>query len=86
VLAKTEIWFEQKDKKGKIKQVNLRDRLHTLILLQTTQEVVLNYIGICSNLGMLRPEHVAFMLESISGQSIQLQKIHRDRLILADGV
>jgi radical SAM-linked protein len=85
VLAKTEIWFEQKDKKGKIKQVNLRDRLHTLTLLQTTPEVVLNYIGICSNSGMLRPEHVAFMMESVSGQSIQLQKIHRDRLILGDG-
>jgi radical SAM family uncharacterized protein/radical SAM-linked protein len=85
VLAKIEIWFEQKDKKGKIKQVNLRDRLHTLTLLQTTPEVALNYIGICSNSGMLRPEHVAFMLESVSGQSIQLQKIHRDQLILADG-
>jgi radical SAM family uncharacterized protein/radical SAM-linked protein len=85
VLAKTEIWFEQKDKKGKMKQINLRDRLHTLTLLQTTPEVALNYIGICSNSGMLRPEHVAFMLESVSGQSIQLQKIHRDRLILGDG-
>jgi radical SAM family uncharacterized protein/radical SAM-linked protein len=84
VLEKTEIWFEQKDKKGKMKQVNLRDRLHFLTLLQTTPEVVLNYVGICSNAGMLRPEHVAFMLESVSGQSIQLQKIHRDRLILAD--
>jgi radical SAM family uncharacterized protein/radical SAM-linked protein len=84
VLASTELLFEQKDKKGKIKQINLRDRLHTLTLLQTTPEVALNYIGICSNSGMLRPEHVAFMLESVSGQSIQLQKIHRDHLILAE--
>jgi radical SAM family uncharacterized protein/radical SAM-linked protein len=85
VLAKTEIWFEQKDKKGKMKQVDLRDRLHTLTLLQTTPEVALHYVGICSNSGMLRPEHVVYMLESVSGQSIQLQKIHRDRLILVDG-
>jgi radical SAM-linked protein len=85
VLASTELLFEQKDKKGKIKQINLRDRLHTLTLLQTTPEVALNYIGICSSSGMLRPEHVAFMLESVSGQSIQLQKIHRDHLILAEG-
>jgi hypothetical protein len=27
---------------------------------------------------------VVFMLESVSGQSIQLQHIHRDRLILTD--
>ncbi len=86
VLAQTEIWFEQKAKNGKMKQINLRDRLHELTLLQTTPEVVLHYIGICSNDGMLRPEHLAFMLESVSGQSIQLQKIHRDRLILIDSL
>jgi radical SAM family uncharacterized protein/radical SAM-linked protein len=86
VLASTELLFEQKDKKGKTKQINLRDRLHTLTLLQTTPAVVVNYIGTCNNLGMLRPEHVAFMLESVSGRSIQLQKIHRNRLILAEGV
>jgi radical SAM family uncharacterized protein/radical SAM-linked protein len=85
VLASTELLFEQKDKKGKIKQVNLRDRLNKLTLLQTTPDVVVHYIGTCNNLGMLRPEHVAFMLESVSGRSIQLQKIHRDRLILANG-
>jgi radical SAM family uncharacterized protein/radical SAM-linked protein len=86
VLAQTEIWFEQKAKNGKMKQINLRDRLHELTLLQTTPEVLLHYIGSCSNDGMLRPEHVAFMLESVSGQSIQLQKIHRDRLILIDSL
>lgn len=86
VLRQTEIWFEQKAKNGKMKQINLRDRLHELTLLQTTPEVVLHYIGICSNDGMLRPEHVAFMLESVSEQSIQLQKIHRDRLILLNSL
>jgi radical SAM family uncharacterized protein/radical SAM-linked protein len=86
VLAQTEIWFEQKAKNGKMKQINLRDRLHELTLLQTTPEVVLHYIGSCSNDGMLRPEHVAFMLESVSGSSIQLQKIHRDRLMLVDSL
>jgi radical SAM family uncharacterized protein/radical SAM-linked protein len=84
VLASAELLFEQKAKNGKMKQINLRDRLHHLALVQTAPEVVLNYIGVCSNEGMLRPEHVGFMLESVSGRSIQLQKIHRDRLILAD--
>jgi radical SAM family uncharacterized protein/radical SAM-linked protein len=86
VLASTELLFEQKDKKGKTKQINLRDRLHKLTLLHISPSVVVNYIGTCNNLGMLRPEHVAFMLESISGKSIQLQKIHRDQLILAEGI
>jgi radical SAM family uncharacterized protein/radical SAM-linked protein len=82
VLAKTEIWFEQKAKNGKTKTINLRDRLHNLTLLETAPTVVIRYVGHCQNDGMLRPEHVEFMLEHVSGQSIQMLKIHRDRLIL----
>ncbi len=85
VLAKTEIWFEQKAKNGKIKTINLRDRLYELTLLQTAPAAVIRYVGHCQNDGMLRPEHLEFMLEHVSGQSIQMLKIHRDRLILSTG-
>jgi radical SAM-linked protein len=85
VLATPEILFEQKTKSGKTKEINLRDRLHELELVQTEPQAVLRFIGSCQNDGTnLRPEHVVFMLESVSGQSIQLQHIHRDRLILSD--
>jgi radical SAM family uncharacterized protein/radical SAM-linked protein len=85
VLATTDILFEQKTKSGKTKEINLRDRLHELELMQTEPQVVLRFVGSCQNDGTnLRPEHVVFMLESVSGQSIQLQHIHRDRLILTD--
>jgi radical SAM-linked protein len=83
VLAKSEIWFEQKAKNGKTKMINLRDRLYELALFQTTPATIVRYVGHCQNDGMLRPEHVEFMLESVSGQPIQMQKIHRDRLILS---
>jgi radical SAM family uncharacterized protein/radical SAM-linked protein len=85
VLAATDILFEQKTKSGKTKEINLRDRLHELELIQTEPQVVLRFVGSCQNDGTnLRPEHVVFMLESVLGQSIQLQHIHRDRLILTD--
>lgn len=85
VLATAEIWFEQTHKNGKTKRINLRDRLHDLTLIQTEPQVRVRYIGDCHNDGtILRPEHLVFMLETVSGQPIQLQKIHRDRLILRD--
>jgi uncharacterized protein (DUF2344 family) len=85
VCATAEIGFEQTTKNGKIKHINLRDRLHDLALMQTEPQTVVRYIGSCQNDGtILRPEHLVFMLESVSGQSIELQKIHRDRLILTD--
>ncbi|MCG9893204.1 MAG: TIGR03960 family B12-binding radical SAM protein [Thermosynechococcaceae cyanobacterium MS004] len=94
VLAATEIPFEQKTKSGKIKVVNLRDRLFDLQLLSTEpaalntaqpETVQIRYIGSCQNDGtILRPEHLVFMLEAVSGQSLELQKIHRDRLVLLD--
>jgi radical SAM family uncharacterized protein/radical SAM-linked protein len=85
VLASTEIWFEYETKSGKKKAINLCDRLHELTLIQSHPQGMMRYIGSCQNDGtILRPEHLVFMLESVSGQSIQLQKIHRDRLILID--
>jgi radical SAM family uncharacterized protein/radical SAM-linked protein len=82
VLASSEILFEQTTKNGKKKVVNLRDRLVELELLSTEPAVQLRYIGSCQNDGtILRPEHVSFLLEFTSGQSLQLQKIHRYRLL-----
>jgi radical SAM family uncharacterized protein/radical SAM-linked protein len=82
VLASSEILFEQTTKNGKKKVVNLRDRLAELELLQSESVVQLRYVGSCQNDGtILRPEHVTYLLEFASGQSLQLQKIHRDRLI-----
>lgn len=85
VLDATEILFEQQTKSGKTKEINLRDRLHELELVQAEPQAILRFVGSCQNDGTnLRPEHVVFMLESVSERSIQLQHIHRDRLILAD--
>jgi radical SAM family uncharacterized protein/radical SAM-linked protein len=85
VLAATDIPFEQKTKSGKVKVVNLRDRLFELELLQTEPAIQIRYVGSCQNDGtILRPEHLIFMLEAISGQSLELRGIHRDRLILTD--
>jgi radical SAM family uncharacterized protein/radical SAM-linked protein len=85
VLAATDIPFEQKTKSGKVKVVNLRDRLFELELLQTEPTGQIRYVGSCQNDGtILRPEHLIFMLEEVSGQSLELREIHRDRLILTD--
>ncbi len=85
VLAATDIPFEQKTKSGKLKVVNLRDRLFELELLQTEPTGQIRYVGSCQNDGtILRPEHLIFMLEAVSGQSLELRGIHRDRLLLTD--
>jgi radical SAM-linked protein len=91
VKASEEIWWEQTTKSGKKKQVNLRDRLFELEVkeLQTRREeegdstVVLRYVGSCRNDGtLLRPEHLVYMLEQVSGQEFQLLHSHRQQLIL----
>jgi radical SAM family uncharacterized protein/radical SAM-linked protein len=85
LIATQEIWFEQTNKSGQKRQVNLRDRLFELEILQTEPLVQIRYLGSCCNDGtLLRPEHVIFMLEQISGQEFQLQAIHRQRLVLKD--
>jgi radical SAM family uncharacterized protein/radical SAM-linked protein len=85
VLTSTDIPFEQKTKSGKVKVVNLRDRLFELELLQTEPAVQIRYVGSCQNDGtILRPEHLIFMLEAVSRQSLELRGIHRDRLVLSE--
>lgn len=84
ILETKEILFEQTTKSGKQKVVNLRDRLFSLNL-GTVNPTQINYIGSCRNDGtILRPEHLMFMLEHISKQSITLTQIHRRQLILAN--
>lgn len=87
VLASSEIWFQQQTKQGKTKEINLRDRLHKLTWVEGDSPAELHFIGSCQNDGtLLRPEHIVFMLEKVSGQSMQLLQIHRQQLILHESV
>lgn len=82
VLASSEIWQEQTSKSGKVKQVNLRDRLFELELTENSQ---IRYVGSCRNDGtMLRPEQVTFMLEKASGMELNLRHVQRKSLILEE--
>ncbi len=86
-----EIWTQHKTKKGKIKNVNLRERLFELELVETAKvetsqnnAVKLRYLGACRNDGtLLRPEHIPFMLESVATAEFDLLHIHRSKLTLA---
>jgi uncharacterized protein (DUF2344 family) len=85
VLASQEIIQDKKSKSGKNTQINLRERLYELELLNIAGEsdVELRYMGSCANDGtLLRPEQMVFMLEQVSGVELQLVKIVRSRLIL----
>jgi radical SAM-linked protein len=85
ILQTTDIWFEQTTKSGKQKQVNLRERLFELEVLEPTPAGLtqLRYVGSCLQDGtILRPEHLLFMLEQVAGQEFQLQQIHRRQLML----
>ena len=87
VLASQEIIQDKKSKSGKNTQINLRDRLYELELLNVIGEkdVELRYVGSCANDGtLLRPEQMVFMLEQISGIELQLVKVVRSRLIITE--
>lgn len=91
VLDRPEFLSERKTKSGKLQQINLRDRLFELNLMQpedavpASQTVRIRYLGSCRNDGtMLRPDQVISMLEQVSGQALQLQHVHRAQLLLAD--
>lgn len=98
VLDSPEIAWEHTTKSGKKKQVNLRDRLFAMAIVddatpaifpqviqgtnETTQAIIC-YRGSCRNDGtLLRPEHVVYMLEQASQQPLQLLHTHRLQLIL----
>jgi radical SAM-linked protein len=98
VLQRGDILWEHTTKSGKVKTVNLRDRLDTLTLANADltallpataqptadgQRVALYYRGSCRNDGtLLRPEHVLFMVEQVAGRSLVLRHIHRHQLFL----
>jgi radical SAM family uncharacterized protein/radical SAM-linked protein len=87
VLASQEIIQDKKSKSGKNTQINLRDRLYELELLNVVGEnnVELRYVGSCANDGtLLRPEQMVFMLEQVSGVELQLVGVVRSRLIIGD--
>ncbi len=87
VLASQEIIQDKKSKSGKNTQINLRDRLYELELLKGAGEkdVELKYVGSCANDGtLLRPEQMVFMFEQVSGVELQLVKVVRSRLIIAE--
>ncbi|MEM1251799.1 MAG: TIGR03960 family B12-binding radical SAM protein [Cyanobacteria bacterium P01_H01_bin.21] len=79
ILATAEIVDTHTTKSGKVKQINLRERLHQLEIvdslpadlpssvrqkLATAGDIVIRYVGSCQNDGnMLRPEQVLRMLE-----------------------
>jgi len=96
IKVKEEIWVQHKTKKGKIKQVNLRERLFELEFVETalvelaapsntfSSAAHLRYVGACRNDGtLLRPEQIPFMLEIVTATEFQLLHIHRSKLILA---
>lgn len=89
VLSCPEISWEQTSKKGKVKQVNLRDRLFDLELLEVSDSeptAVIRYVGSCRNDGTnLRPDRVVYMLESLGKEPCQLLQVHRQQLILGEG-
>ena len=99
-IAQTKaFWWVHTTKSGKTQDVNLRERLHKLELVQQKSEsstwasggtsegrAVLRYTGSCRSDGnLLKPEHIVFMLEQVSQQEIQLLQVERSQLILGYG-
>ena len=87
IKARDAIWSEQTTKSGQVQQVNLRDRLFELDLvdenLSFDESVMLCYIGNCRNDGsQLRPDHLIFMLQQVAEQDFHLVHIHRLQLLL----
>ena len=86
------IWWEKTTKSRKKQQVNLRDRLFEIELVESdkpkgypTESAVVRYVGSCRNDGtLLRPEHLVYMLEQVSQQEWELLHSHRQQLILAN--
>ncbi|MEG4108383.1 TIGR03960 family B12-binding radical SAM protein [Microcoleus sp. S13_C5] len=99
-IVETEaFWRVHTTKSGKTQDVNLRDRLHKLELVEQKLDsstsasggtpegrAVLRYTGSCRSDGnLLKPEHIVFMLEQVSQQEIQLLQVERSQLILGYG-
>jgi radical SAM-linked protein len=86
ILAAPEILTDHTTKSGKVYPVNLRERLFSLALLDAdAHQARVQYCGSCRNDGtMLRPYEVSIMFEKIAGRSLQLARVHRLGVMLAD--
>lgn len=84
ILDRGCIEIEHTTKSGKKKQVNLRDRLFELEVVESDENgFAVRYLGSCRNDGnLLRPAQVVYMLEEASDRKFQLLKVHREGLIL----
>jgi radical SAM family uncharacterized protein/radical SAM-linked protein len=79
------ILWEQITKSGKLKVVNLRERLFELEFLEypSQTEGIIRYVGSYQNDGtLLRPQHIIYMLEQVSQQEFDLLHAHRAKLLL----
>jgi radical SAM family uncharacterized protein/radical SAM-linked protein len=94
IVQAEDFWREHTTKSGKTQQVNLRDRLQQLEVVDCQSadsrnsqgKAVLGYRGSCRSDGnVLKPEHLVWMLEQVSHQEIQLLHIQRSQLILNYG-
>jgi radical SAM family uncharacterized protein/radical SAM-linked protein len=92
-IVETEaFWWDHTTKSGKTQQVNLRDRLQKLELVDPSSDTpaegraVLRYTGSCRNDGnLLRVEHIVLMLEQVSQREVQILQVQRRQLILGYG-
>ncbi|MDJ0555244.1 MAG: TIGR03960 family B12-binding radical SAM protein [Microcoleaceae cyanobacterium MO_207.B10] len=93
----TSIIWEHTTKSGKVKVVNLRDRLFELEFLEylptdisslkieenTNNDGFIRYVGSYQNDGtLLRPQHIIYMLEQFSQKEFDLLHSHRTKLLL----
>jgi radical SAM-linked protein len=97
IESTADFWREQTTKSGKTQQVNLRERLQKLELVEVQTDsrtsvgepnsetrAVLRLTGSCRSDGnQMRPEHLVFMLEQVSHREIQLLQVQRSQLILS---
>lgn len=97
ILALDEFVWEKKTKSGKTQLINLRERLHDLTLVPADQPLPpgleysvegngawIKVLGNCRNDGnLLRPEQVVSMVEQVADQPVDLQHVHRSRLIFS---
>ncbi|ERN41458.1 radical SAM-linked protein/radical SAM family uncharacterized protein [Rubidibacter lacunae KORDI 51-2] len=84
IVERADIPWEKTAKSGKVREVNLRDRLYDLELLSVVEGVAtLRYIGSCRNDGtLLQPDHLTIMFERVGDREFQLQHAHRHQLFL----
>ncbi|MCT7988185.1 TIGR03960 family B12-binding radical SAM protein [Laspinema olomoucense] len=88
ILAAEEIEWEHTTKRGKVKWVNLRDRLLELEQIEVSRDALtctLRVLGSCRHDGtLLRPTHILYMFERMAKREFELLHAHRKQLILAE--